>query len=69
MAKAPLSDREVLDKIGDDALADLGFTEHQLKKWRQKTRGIPWKDRAKIARVAAAKRIRLPANFAEERAA
>lgn len=67
MVKASLSDREVLDKIGDDTLADLGFTEHQLKKWRQ--RGVPWKDRAKIARAAAGKRIKLPANFIEVRAA
>lgn len=68
MAHAPLSDREVLDKIGDETLSDaLGLTEHQCKKWRQ--RGIPWKDRAKVARLASNKRIRLPANFVEERAA
>lgn len=68
MAQAPLSDRDILDKLGDETLNDeLGVTEHQAKKWRQ--RGIPWKDRAKIARLAQSRRIKLPANFIEERAA
>lgn len=68
MAKAPLSDRDVLDKLGDETLSEeLGVTEHQSKKWRQ--RGIPWKDRAKVARLATARRIKLPPNFVEERAA
>lgn len=67
MSSKLLSDRAVLDALGDDALTELGYSEHQTKKWRQKARGIPWRERAKIARFATSKRIKLPVDFAEER--
>ncbi len=62
-----LSDREVIEKIGDDALLAHGVKAHCVKQW--KYRGIPWKARGKIARIAAGKRIKLPANFIEEKVA
>lgn len=65
----PLSDREILDALGDDALGRLGYTEHQLKKWRQPKRGIPWKERGRIA-AAYEKRANirpLPTDFHQER--
>lgn len=66
MAK-PANDKELVNEIGIDALAAaLGRTEMAVKKWAQ--RGIPWKDRRKVAKVAAAKRIKLPPNFDERRA-
>lgn len=62
-----LTDREVLEKIGDEALIASKVKPHCVKAW--KYRGIPWKERGKVARLAASKRIKLPANFIEERAA
>lgn len=64
--KSPV-DREVIEKIGDEALIAEGVAPHCVKAW--KYRGVPWSARAKIARIAKAKRIKLPANFVEERAA
>lgn len=69
MTSTPRSDREVLDAIGDEALLAAGCSEHQTKKWRNKRRGIPWKDRGKVAEIARAKRIKLPADFLTERVA
>lgn len=60
-----LTDREVLEKIGDEALIASNVRPHCVKAW--KYRGIPWKDRAKVARIAASKRIKLPLDFGEER--
>jgi hypothetical protein len=60
-----LTDREVLEKIGDETLIASAVPAHCVKAW--KYRGIPWKDRAKVARIAASKRIKVPADFAEER--
>lgn len=64
-----LSDRAVLEKIGSDTLLRAGYTDWQIKKWIQKDRGIPWKDRAKVARIAATKRVKVPADFLHERRA
>lgn len=68
MATKPLSDRAILDALGDEALSELGYTTHQAKKWRQAGRGIPWRERGKIAN-AYAKRVRmpLPPNFYHQR--
>lgn len=66
-ASTLLSDREVLEKIGDAALIASDVPPHCVKAW--KYRGIPWKERGKVARIASSKRIKLPANFLEERAA
>jgi hypothetical protein len=63
----PSTDKEVIANIGDEALIKAGYTEWQIKKWGQKTRGIPWKDRAKVAQIAAAKRVKVPADFLQER--
>lgn len=62
-----LPDREVLEKIGDETLLAEGIAAHCVKQW--KYRGVPWKERAKVARIAASKKIKLPANFAEVRPA
>lgn len=62
-----LTDREVLEKIGDETLLASDVKPHCVKAW--KYRGIPWKERGKVARLASSKRIKLPANFLEERAA
>lgn len=69
MAKVT-TDREVIQKLGVSALAaELEYTEYAVTKWMNSARGIPWKARAKVAKLAASKRIKLPANFVEERAA
>lgn len=67
MATTNTPDREVIEAIGDKALIANGVPDYCVKQW--KYRGIPWKARAKVARIAASKRIKLPANFVEERAA
>lgn len=61
------ADREVIEKIGDDALIAEGIPPHCVKAW--KYRGVPWAARAKVARIAKARRVKIPSNFAEERAA
>lgn len=71
MAK-PRSDKEVIIALGGPSAltAELdGYSEHAVTKWMNSKRGIPWKARVKVAKLAASKRIKLPANFAEERAA
>lgn len=60
-----LTDREVLEKIGDQTLIASEVPPHCVKAW--KYRGIPWRERGKVARIAASKRIKLPADFVEER--
>lgn len=65
---AALTDREIIEKIGAETLIAEGpFTAWQVDKWVQKDRGIPWKDRAKVAAIAGKKRVRLPADFLQER--
>ena len=65
MAKA-LTDREVVEGLGERLLA-AGYTEVALKKWKQKKRGIPWRERGHVAELAARAGIELPADFAKER--
>lgn len=61
------TDKEIIAALGVDTLTAHGFTLDCVKKWKQ--RGIPWRERGKVARLAAAKRVKLPADFAEERRA
>lgn len=63
--KTPHPDRAVLEKIGDDALLAEGISDSCVKQW--KYRGVPWSGRAKVARLAKARRIRLPPRFEEHR--
>lgn len=65
MATKPPTDREVLESIGDEALIASGVPEYLVKSW--KYRAIPWKDRGRVARVAAIRKIKLPADFLTER--
>jgi hypothetical protein len=69
MSSPTPSDSEVIAKLGGPAFVAerLEYTEWAVKKWLQ--RGIPWKDRGKVARLAKAQRVRLPADFTEVRAA
>lgn len=60
-----LTDREVLERIGDETLIASDVKPHCVKAW--KYRGIPWNRRGKVARIAASKKIKLPADFTEER--
>lgn len=66
MPSLALSDPEIIEKIGPDALRAAGYSDWQIRKWVQSTRGIPWRERAKVAKVAAAKRIKLPSDFLHE---
>ena len=65
-SKPPLNDAEVIGAIGDEALRNAGYSDWQIRKWVQSKRGIPWKERAKVAKVAAAKRVKLPGDFLHE---
>ena len=50
---APLiTDNEILDAIGAKALADAGYTEAAVKKWRQ--RGISYRERHAVLALYAA---------------
>ena len=69
MSTRLLSDRDVLEKLGADRLIAAGYSEHQIKKWVQKDRGIPWRERPKISSLAAVYRVRLPADFLLQRRA
>lgn len=63
---APVTDREVIQSLGGPkAFAGLGCNEEMVKKWMQ--RGIPWKDRARVADFASRKRVKLPADFHGQR--
>jgi hypothetical protein len=67
---SPLStDKEIIAALGVDVLVGAGYSLFAVKKWRSSDRGIPWKERGKIAKLAARNRIKLPADFAEERRA
>jgi hypothetical protein len=63
------TDKEVIAALGVEILVKAGYSLFAVKKWRSSDRGIPWKERGKIAKLAASKRIKLPADFAEERRA
>lgn len=67
MSSSPLStDKELVKALGVETLMDaFEYSEHRVKKWMQ--RGIPWKDRNRVAKLASAKRVRLPAGFLQER--
>jgi hypothetical protein len=69
MLSPALTDAEVIAKLGGPALVaeKLEYTEWAVKKWLQRDRGIPWKDRPKVAKLASAKRVKLPADFLQER--
>lgn len=67
MAKA-LTDRQIVTELGE-RLLDAGYKADVIKKWRQKDRGIPWRERGRIAELAVRAGIRLPADFAKERRA
>lgn len=61
----PLTDRQIIaDLGGHEALAEAtGYRAATVKQWKLSKRGIPWKDRAKVAEIAKAKRVKLPADF------
>jgi len=62
-----MKDSKVIEALGGHQVvaAKLGLSKQQgVHFWR---RGIPWKYRPIIKRLAKAKRIKLPANFLEER--
>jgi hypothetical protein len=63
--KDTLSDRDILEAIGDEALIAAAITPHCVKQWRY--RGIPWRYRSTVAKLAAKKRVKLPPNFIEFR--
>lgn len=67
MTSKPTTDREVLESIGDEALLESGVPPHCVKAW--KYRGIPWNKRGKVERVARSRRVKLPADFHQERRA
>ncbi len=65
MAQNTLTDRDILEAIGDEALLANNVTPHCVKQW--KYRGVPWRFRSKVAKLATSKKIKLPADFTEER--
>jgi hypothetical protein len=67
MASKPTTDKEVIQAIGLDALTAHGYTEFAIKKWMQ--RGIAWRERPKVKRIAASKRVALPTDFLDEQRA
>lgn len=69
MAASPTSDRDLIDALGVSALVAEGYTEWQVKKWRSSKRGIPWKERGRVAKIARKLRRPLPPNFDEQRTA
>lgn len=69
MASHTLTDSAVIERLGGIAVVAraLGKTDHAVKKWTQ--RGIPWKYRPQVKKLAAEQRKTVPANFIEVRAA
>lgn len=65
MATTHLSDKAIIDKIGVEALTASGFTDWQVKQWRQ--RGIAWSARAEVAELAEARSVEVPADFLKKR--
>ncbi|MFZ5783953.1 MAG: hypothetical protein ACOY4R_27460 [Pseudomonadota bacterium] len=65
MSTKPPNDKEIISDIGVDALTSAGFEVHNVKKWMQ--RGIPWKDRARVASIAAGMGKAVPPDFLQAR--
>lgn len=63
--KVAQTDRDILEAIGDETLLANDVTPHCVKQW--KYRGIPWRYRSKVAKLAASKRIKVPPHFIEFR--
>lgn len=63
-----MTDAEVIDALGVDAIrAETGASGEAIKKWRQ--RGIPWRFRPQIQRLAITLRKRIPSNFLDQQVA
>jgi len=60
-------DREVLAKIGTDALIDFGYSDYCIRQWRR--RGVPWKERPKVQELANANGVDVPADFLHQQRA
>lgn len=56
-------DREVLAKIGTNALLSSGYSDFCIRQWRR--RGVPWKERPRVQRLAAERGIEVPEDFLE----
>lgn len=54
-------DRDVLAKIGTEALLDFGYSDFCIRQWRR--RGVPWKERPKVQELANANGVDVPADF------
>jgi hypothetical protein len=69
MAKTPSTDRDLLKALGGIIVVaeELDREPRAVKGWWY--RGIPWKERAKLAELAKKKRVPTPANFFAERRA
>lgn len=66
MSSPHSTDKDLVKAIGVETLAlAFEYSEHAVKKWMQ--RGIPWKDRNRVAKLASAKRVKLPTDFLQER--
>jgi len=60
MSDAPL-DREVLAKIGTQALIASDCSDLCIRQWRR--RGIPWKERRRVQKIAVERGVDLPPDF------
>lgn len=65
MSNPPPNDKDIIADIGVEALTDAGFTDHNVRKWMQ--RGIPWKERARVAAIAAGMGKQVPTDFLQAR--
>ena len=63
MSKKP-TDKEILREIGLKALLSAGYSQDAIKQWRK--RGIPWRERVKVAALASRNRVWIPADFLRE---
>ena len=59
-------DRIIVDQLAA-ALVAAEYDPRTVKQWRY--RGIPWRERAKVAKIASLKKVKLPADFLTERTA
>lgn len=64
---ATLTDKELIESLGYEALKGAGYTHRTIQKWMQ--RGIPWRERDVVQEIAEAKGIELPPNFRRQRTA